>query len=40
MECHMLPKLQVLSLLGFGVGPTPQSMDKESTSVNIGQDKE
>lgn len=28
MECHMLP-----SLLGFGVGPSPQNKDKESTGV-------
>lgn len=40
MECHGLLKLQVLSLLGFGLGATPRNKDKESTSVNIVQDKE
>jgi len=35
MECHKLPKLQILSPLGFGVGAIPQNVDKESTGVNI-----
>lgn len=40
MEGHRLPKLQVLSLPGFGVGTNPQHSGKGSAGVNTVQGEE